>query len=274
MLKQRVLTALVLIPLTVWAIFGLDTPFLSIILAVLVLAGAWEWTRLVPLTTRFAEVVFLALLASGLLAVWLLLTVRGTVLPVLLIALLWWIGAVIWITCYRGKQNERNAHWIVTYLAGFLTLTPAWIALVALHSLPNGSWLLLYVLVLMWVADSGAYFAGRLWGKTKLAPHVSPGKTWEGVGGGVAFTAIYAAVSGYLFGFMNYLLGLFVIVSMTAVAFSIVGDLLESLLKREQGLKDSGTLLPGHGGVLDRVDSVTAGAPVFLLGFSLLEWVA
>ncbi len=274
MLKQRVLTALVLIPLTVWAIFGLDTPFLSIILAILVLAGAWEWTRLVPLATNFPRAVFLALMAVGLLATWLLLTSRGTVFPVLLVALLWWIGALFWITRYPGERSGHSSNRTVNLAAGFLTLVPAWIALVAIHALPNGSWMLLFVLVLMWVADSGAYFAGRQWGRHKLAPRVSPGKTWEGVAGGVVFTALYATLSGYYLGFLNYQLGLFVIVSMVAVAFSVVGDLLESLLKREQGLKDSGTLLPGHGGVLDRVDSVTAGAPIFLLGFSVMELMA
>lgn len=276
MLKQRVLTALILIPLVVWAIFGLSTPVLSLLLAVLVLMGAWEWTRFVPLESQPFRVVFLLILGLCLVGTWLLFMRRGTLFPVLLLALVWWCVAFVWVLRYRGESaSSTNTARFARGIAGFLTLVPAWGALVGLHSSPvQGSWLLLFVLVLMWVADSGAYFAGRSFGKTKLAPHVSPGKTWEGVAGGVVATGIYATVAGYYFGFQNSRLVLFVIVAMVAVVFSVLGDLLESLLKRGQGLKDSGTLLPGHGGVLDRVDSVTAGAPVFLLGYSLLEWFA
>ena len=272
MLKQRVLTALVLIPLTVWAIFGLGTIYLGLVFALLVLMGAREWAQLIPLSRTLSQAVFVAAVAFFQALTWLLLVQWGTVFPVLVLALLWWMVAVYWIGCYRGESKHSKS---AKTVAGLLTLVPAWISLVGLHSISDrGSWVLLYVLVLMWVADSGAYFAGRQWGKRKLAPYVSPGKSWEGVAGGVAATTLYAAIAGYYFGFQNSQLVLFVIVSIVTVAFSIAGDLLESLLKREQGVKDSGTLLPGHGGVLDRVDSITAGGPVFLLGYSILGWTA
>lgn len=270
MLKQRVLTALVLIPLTVWAIFGLHTQYLGAVFAILVLMGSWEWTRLVPLANPLSRVVYLASIAVFLIGAWILLTQRGTVVPLLGAALIWWIVATIWVARYRGEGAGGQPFKVI---AGWLTLVPAWSALVGLHALPvRGPSILLFVLVLLWVADSGAYFSGRLWGKHKLAPHVSPGKTWEGVAGGVVAAGIYAAAGAYFFEFKNYELVLFVIISVITVGFSIVGDLLESLLKRQKGVKDSGALLPGHGGVLDRVDSVTAGAPVFLLGYSVVEW--
>ena len=146
-----------------------------------------------------------------------------------------------------------------------------WLALVVLHSRPDqGPHWVLYLLVLVWVADSGAFFAGRQFGRTRLAPKVSPGKTWEGVLGGLTACALFA------FGYAHYLelqgavLTGFVLVSLVTVLFSVAGDLLESLLKRQRGVKDSGTLIPGHGGILDRIDSLFAAAPVFLLG---LRWI-
>ncbi|GAB4359468.1 MAG: phosphatidate cytidylyltransferase [Gammaproteobacteria bacterium] len=276
MLKQRVLTALVLIPLVVWAIFGLPTPILAFLFAVLVLLGGWEWTRLIPVKTLGVRIAYLLFLILALYGAWLVLDQQEVLVAMLLVAAVWWIFALGWVANFRGERGANSTRRLYARaIAGYLTLVPSWTALMGLHVQPGyGAWLLLYVLVLMWVADSGAYFAGRSLGRHKLAPKVSPGKTWEGVAGGLVATAIYASLFGYFFGYQGPVLSLFAAVSVVAVAFSVVGDLFESLLKRQQGVKDSGTLLPGHGGVLDRIDSVTAGAPLFLLGLHVIGWPA
>jgi phosphatidate cytidylyltransferase len=156
-------------------------------------------------------------------------------------------------------------------LAGVLALVPAWLALVRLRYLPHGADWVLFTLLLVWSADIGAYFAGHRFGRVRLAPEVSPGKTWEGVLGGCALSAIVAVAGSAWFALPLYS---FVPLCLAAVAFSIVGDLTESLLKRFAGVKDSGTLFPGHGGVMDRIDSVTGAAPVLFFGLIMLGVIA
>ncbi len=276
MLKHRVITALILIPLVVWAIFGLPTLYLAWILAALVMLGTWEWTRLIPLRSTAARSVYLLLMAAALYLTGELIVRQGTLTVVLIVAVVWWLIATAWVVTYRPGAGHGGL-WprAAKAVGGFLTLVPAWGALVGIHGDAGfGPWVLLFTMVLMWVADSGAYFSGRRWGRRKLAPRVSPGKSWEGVAGAMAASAVYSALAGSALGYAGLRLSAFVALALITVAFSIVGDLWESLLKRDQGVKDSGTLLPGHGGVLDRVDSLTAGAPVFLTGLLLLERVA
>jgi phosphatidate cytidylyltransferase len=179
---------------------------------------------------------------------------------VLGIAVLWWIVALVWVVRFAGRVSGLSAG-----LAGVLVLVPAWLALVQLHEISRQLVLLLILLVV--AADVGAYFGGRTFGKHKLAPTVSPGKTWEGVAGGLVAALLMATAGVYWLNLNAWpFLGL-----VAAVVFaSIVGDLTESMFKRHAGLKDSGSLLPGHGGVMDRVDSVTAAAPFFLLGLERL----
>lgn len=273
MLKQRIITALILIPITIWAIFGLPNIYLAWVLGLLVMMGAWEWTRMIPLRTTVMRLVYLALIGTALIATGMYIFRTGALAWILIVALVWWLIALFWVFTYRSPTEEIDRFRAIKFVAGFLTLVPAWSALVAIHAdQARGPWMLLFVMVLMWVADSGAYFAGRKWGLHKLAPRVSPGKTWEGVAGALVASTLYSSASGWQFGFNDYRLGAFVLLCTVVVAFSILGDLWESLLKRDQGLKDSGTLLPGHGGVLDRIDSLTSGAPLFLLGLLLLEW--
>ncbi|MNH04774.1 Phosphatidate cytidylyltransferase [compost metagenome] len=157
-------------------------------------------------------------------------------------------------------------------LIGLLVLLPAWQGLVLLKHWPLGNWLILSVMVLVWAADIGAYFSGRAFGKRKLAPQVSPGKSWEGVYGGLAVSLLITLGVGISrdWGFGQILLGL--LGAALLVMSSVVGDLTESMFKRRSGIKDSSNLLPGHGGVLDRIDSLTAAIPIFAVLLWAAEW--
>ena len=179
--------------------------------------------------------------------------------PVMLGAVVWWFVAFVWILVAPDRVNPLTAA-----LAGVLALVPCWLALVyfATRTTPHAGWVL-FTLALVWAADTGAYFAGRFLGKVPLAPRVSPKKTWEGVIGGLIVSAAVAAVGGSWLGASGFE---FISLCVAVAAISVVGDLAESMLKRAAGLKDSGSIFPGHGGVLDRIDSVTAAAPTLALG--------
>jgi phosphatidate cytidylyltransferase len=260
MLRQRVITALILAPLVLLAILAVPHVVTVAVLALLVLAGAWEWSAFTGFTRRSARVGYVTLVFACLVVAWYVGADHGSLDPLLYAALLWWLFALVWIAAAPGQVNGPAAA-----VAGLLVLVPAWLALVRLHA--AGPQLMLFLLLLVVAADIGAYFAGRRFGRHKLAPKVSPGKTWEGVGGGLLAAVIMAAVGVWWF---HMSVGPFLALCVMVVFASIVGDLTESLFKRHVGLKDSGSLLPGHGGVLDRVDSVTAAAPVFIIGLERL----
>ena len=180
---------------------------------------------------------------------------------VLAVAVVWWVIALVWIAFAPQRVTP-----LLAGLAGLLALVPAWLALVRLRFDLGAQWIV-FTFLLVIAADIGAFFAGRRFGRLRLAPTVSPGKTWEGVLGGIAGGAILAICGSVWFAVPAYA---FVPLCLAVVAFSIVGDLTESLLKRFAGLKDSGTLFPGHGGVMDRIDSVTGAAPVLLFGLTVM----
>jgi phosphatidate cytidylyltransferase len=259
MLRQRILTALVLAPLVLLTILWLPHTAAAVVFALLVLAGAWEWSAFPGFTRHSARLGYVALVAACLALVWLAQR-NGAIDGLLYSAALWWMLAIVWIVVLPTRIAPLSAAF-----AGLLVLLPAWLALTELHAV--GRELLLFLLLLVVAADVGAYFAGRQFGKHKLAPRVSPGKTWEGVIGGLVAAAILALVGVWWFEMEAMT---FVLLCAIVVIASIVGDLTESMFKRHAGLKDSGNLLPGHGGVLDRVDSVTAAAPIFLLGLERL----
>ena len=270
MLRQRILTALVLIPAVILAVLWLPTGPFAGLLAVLVLMGAWEWSNLVGLRANLARVQYVALVAM---VMWMAWWWQGQPVArvILLLGFTGWLLALVWIS--RPDFARDNSP--LKAVAGFLVLVPAWLGLVLLHARPDiGPALVLFLMVLIWVADSGAYFAGRRWGRVKLAPRVSPGKTWEGVYGALAACALVALLGAWWMGGTPRQTVSFLLICLVTILFSIAGDLLESLMKRQRGIKDSGQLLPGHGGVLDRVDSLTAAAPVFVLGLYWTElWV-
>lgn len=264
MLRQRVITALVLAPLVFLVVFWLPHAATMAVFAALVVVAAWEWSAFPGFRQQSAKLAYVAIICVVLAAAWAFGIERAELDSVMYAALLWWALASVWIATAPARVNRLTAA-----VAGFLVLIPAWVALVRLHS--RGPELLLFLLLLVVTADVGAYFAGRQFGRKKLAPRVSPGKTWEGVFGGVAAAVLMAAIGAW---WLNLSAAPFLALCLIVVVASIVGDLTESLFKRHAGLKDSGSLLPGHGGLLDRVDSVTAAAPVFLVGlerFGLLR---
>jgi phosphatidate cytidylyltransferase len=266
-LRVRVITAAVLVASLLVVLFALPSAATLVLLTAVVLAGAWEWSGFLRTDSRLRRALFVALIAVLLPLAWRV-TTGGSGRRVLLLgASFWWLCAFAWLSIAPQRVRPWSAA-----LAGTCVLVPMWIALLRLRLVePHGSALTLFALVLVWAADSGAYFAGRSFGRVKLAPRVSPGKTWEGVLGGMMLSALVAA--GGVFA-LHVPAVPFVLVSIAAVAFSVVGDLTESMFKRYAGLKDSGWLIPGHGGVLDRIDSVTASAPVFLFGLLLTGVVA
>jgi len=274
MLKQRILTAIVLLPLFVWAVLFMPAKGFAVLLALFVALGAWEWSAMMPLQSNRWRLMYCTLLMVCLAATaYLLGTHSEYLIGLLWVAAVWWIVALLLVL----RFPQSTAWWgalPIKAASGFLVLIPCWIALVYLkvHGGAAGYWLLV-LFILIWSADSGAYFSGRRFGKNKLAPSVSPGKSWEGVIGGALAAAVAVlialnATERAVIGNDQYFsLGVLVVLT---VAFSVLGDLFESMAKRIVGLKDSGKLLPGHGGVLDRIDSVTAAAPIFALGLIII----
>jgi len=278
MLRQRILTALVLFSFTIWALFFWPQPAFAAFLGVFILVGAWEWTALCGLQKQSERLLYVVLIgASGgaLAATPSLLAKASLMQPLLTVAMLWWLWAFIEVINYQDARQGFLASMTGKLMSGFFILLPAWLVPLMLRDLPQGAlpdgrWLTLYLLMIVWFADSGAYFAGHRWGKTKLAPHVSPGKTWEGVAGGLAAVLVLALTVGAMgWGFAGQELAIWVALSLAAAFVSVFGDLFESRAKRAAGVKDSGTIFPGHGGVLDRIDAFTAAAPMFALAWLL-----
>lgn len=273
MLFQRVITALILVPLVIAGVLYLSTLSLSLLLALVVLMGGLEWTRLAALDSWSEKLLFLFVLAASMAGLGLSVhTFPNWVFPITLFSTLFWVMVTVSLIRYHPSEVATVSGRFWKSILGFLVLVPAWLSLQVTHGLyQDGPYLVLYLLVLIWVADSCAYFSGRRWGRVKLAPQISPGKTREGVYGALAGAVVCGAL---LYGLRpeSASLPLLIFFSVIVALVSVVGDLFESLLKREAGLKDSGDLLPGHGGMLDRIDSLTAAAPVFLFGLLLLEF--
>lgn len=264
MLRTRVLTALALLGILLGALYIAPPRSGLALFSLLLLVGAYEWAPFFGWTSTAARLAYCLLIASVCAVCWF----RADLAPwraVLTVGVAWWIVATLWVTLSPSRVPR-----LATAAAGLLVLVPTWVALT--HLLTNaGSNYVLFLLLLVWAADVGAYFAGRRYGRHALAPIVSPKKTWEGALGGVVAALLVAGLGVARF----QLPGLaFLLLALLTVALSIVGDLTESLFKRNSGVKDSGAILPGHGGVLDRIDSVTAAAPVFALGLGMLGVVS
>ena len=270
MLKQRVITAVILAIVVVGTILGLDTPYVTALFAFVLLVSMQEYINLT--LTKLGLLQFL----SGVIVV-ALFYLSLPHIDLQYMFYLSFLGLILWflILLYLF-QYQYSGQWSIAmrvFVCAFSTVL-IWICihgLVFIHQhFAQGGWILMYVLTLVWVADIGAYFSGKRFGKNKLAPGISPGKTREGVAGGLVLnglwiTLVYALSGGWG---MEYLP--FLALGLITAAISVVGDLYESILKREADMKDSGKILPGHGGVLDRIDSVIAATPVYLSGLYVL----
>lgn len=270
MFKQRLITAAILGMAAAWGALMLDSVWFGVGLLLFVLLGAWEWSGLSGLSTPWSRLGYCALVVGLIGAVWPLLGSSVLLWLTLAAAFVFWCYGLLWLRRYSAAAPRRDP-FLSWALAGLMVLVVPWMALMVLHRSPAlGPVYVLFLFALVWIADSGAFLAGRRWGRRKLAPRISPGKTWAGVYGALAASLAFALGGAALLGFGPTHWPLFVLVCLATVGFSIVGDLLESMLKRQRGAKDSGNLLPGHGGILDRVDSLTAAAPVFLFGLQFL----
>jgi len=267
-LRQRVLTAMVLVAVLLGVMLGLPPIATIWLITVLVLIGAWEWAAFIGNGSAPARAAFTVVVAGLLIgSLYLYSTSPDFVRVAMTLAMLWWAAAFLWICLAPTQVNPVSAA-----IAGVLALVPCWLALVYITFTTNSTYWVLFTLALVWAADTGAFFAGRWLGRMPLAPRVSPKKTWEGVFGGMLASALVAWLAArYLF---EVEVWPFVVTCVAVAALSIVGDLTESMLKRAVGLKDSGTVFPGHGGMLDRIDSVTAAAPALvfaLIGLKVIQ---
>jgi phosphatidate cytidylyltransferase len=272
MLKQRILTAVILGPLILWSVVVFSHRALAIEIGLILAIAAWEWARLSGVNYQPARVAYSVFMALAMLALTLLMHTHSEFLQTILwIVALWWLIALI-IIVVENKHPQKHEtittnQLVVNLLTGMVILSGAYVAIVGLHQAPQyGYVFILILLAFIWLADSAAYFSGKAFGKHKLAVNVSPGKTWEGVMGALVATVVAAFIISYVMQYNASKSALFVLIAVITVCISIVGDLLESLFKRRVGVKDSSQLLPGHGGILDRIDSLVAAAPVFLLG--------
>lgn len=271
MLKYRLLTAFLMGPLILWAIYALPENFFAVFSLILVSLGAWEWSAFAGWVKPVQRGFFFA---TNVLLFVVVLLLQNTELNLVIISasLLWWLICIPLLLSFPFQKNNFLQTQVVKSLVGTILLLATLVSMVLIRNNPDyGPAFVLYLVLMIWFADSGAYFAGRALGKNKLIPNVSPGKTWEGVAGAVVVTLIVAIVSIGLLDIPSTHSFMFVFVTFVTVIYSIVGDLSESMFKRMASIKDSGGLLPGHGGILDRIDSLMSGLPVFFAGLWLME---
>jgi len=293
MILQRVITAVVLLPLVILAIFKLTIEAFALVIGAIICISLWEWSGFLTKNIAYRAIY----VVTSVVLMWL---IQQNALPMdywhgfaspesilewfnpkqliqfnLLLSAIWWLIALILLFIYPRVSQSLVKQPIIMIVIGWLMLIPTWVAVVGIRSMGisfdhnHGAELLLFVLIIIWAADTGAYFAGKTFGKHKLAAKVSPKKTWEGVFGGLALSAVVVFFGIDLLHFESEQLVPLICLTVIIVIFSVVGDLTESIFKRLTDTKDSGTLLPGHGGFLDRIDGITAALPLALLGFSL-----
>lgn len=288
MLKQRVITASILAPLAAFAILTLPHLYFSIIWALILLAGAWEWANLASIKTTVVKILFLIAMVIPMvfLNFWTqflevlaqltnwpeIRTYSGFIELLIIPPVLFWIWMMLKIRkAPEDLLNKQLSSLKKLMLGGFIFLS-AWLFLSRLMVLEEPA-MTLYFFILIWSADIGAYFTGKKFGQTKLAVEISPGKTLEGLYGALASAIVVGLCFTLYFGFSMMSIMDFLMLSVITVLISIYGDLFFSVAKRIRGVKDSGRLLPGHGGILDRLDSVIAAVPVFYAGVWFIRWM-
>jgi len=267
MLIKRLLTAVVLIPLAILATLKFDSSEFALAIMPVLVISSWEYSRLIKINHWLTKTLYIVVLTT---TAYYLNQMSALLMPILIVTLLWWLINLFWIINFHRYTRSWYNYPATRIINGFLFFIPLLVALTALHQIDR--MLVLLLLALVWAADTGAYLVGRKIGKNKLLPNVSPGKTVEGAAGGILFSFGTMLIYVYL-GHENADFTLYFfygVLSLIAALSSILGDLFESLHKRVAGFKDSGILLPGHGGFFDRIDSLTASAPIFLLAYSFL----
>lgn len=263
MLKYRLITSLILVPLILAILFYAGPWFLLGIVFIILMMCGWEWTRLIVIKQMFYRILFILLLTLSFWAssqwynYW------------LAAGLCMWFIILFAVLSYPSSENIWGKKSVVS-ISGLILLPLFVQSLIGLYQLPEGKWLVLYLLLLIWAADIGAYFAGKQWGRHKLIPRVSPGKSWEGVLGGLSLVVL-VSLCGY-FWLKPEPVWLWIVLALAIAWVSILGDLFISMLKRRCQLKDTGALLPGHGGILDRLDSLIAALPFFYFGLTLFSF--
>lgn len=288
MLKQRILTAVILAPAAIAAIFYLPLQQFAGLLLAIMCIGAWEWGPLMGFINKSRRLLFVLtnILLIG--AIWYYLppdqvwlddkNLQPAVIYLLWLSVAWWTLSAVLTFLYPRCSKFWSSHRSVRGIFGWLTLVPTWLAFVVIRGSEypldtyHGAQLLMFLFLMVWGADIGAYFVGKAIGKRKLMPNVSPGKTIEGFLGGVAFACILVSTAGYIMNWHWQQFTVILLVTAGITTVSVLGDLNESMFKRQAGIKDSGNILPGHGGILDRIDSLTATAPIFALCYVLIGW--
>jgi phosphatidate cytidylyltransferase len=267
-LKSRILTAIVL--MLIVALFLLQPYYLVFFIGSLCLLGiaAWEWSRFILPNSRAMTIFYpiITLCFAGF----------SYFLPmawILLMGFVWWLVAIVLIFRFPKEEVLWHRYVILRCVIGWLILIPFFVAINFARLQPNYLFLMMYILFMVWSADTGAYFAGKKFGRRKLASRVSPKKTWEGFFGGVLLCLLCMGLFGLFSGNTLFFEPQFMGLSFLMIVFSVVGDLTESIFKRFARVKDSSHLLPGHGGVLDRIDSLTAAFPIFMLGLWIMQWI-
>lgn len=286
MLLQRIITALILVPLVVLAVFQLPSEYFSLLVALVMLIAAWEWTNLIGINSPLKRGLFLFALILPML--WLhfwtqFLELAAQVLDwpdirdysgilewLVIPPVLFWILSMILIRNTPAAILKLEIKTRYKALIGWMILLAGWMFLTRLRAF-YGTELVLYFLILIWAADIAAYFVGKKFGKTKLSPDISPGKTVQGMYGALIAGVVCAAVLSLIYGFPWMVASDFTLLSILTVLISIYGDLFFSVVKRQRGVKDTGAILPGHGGILDRIDSLIAATPFFYAGIYLIH---
>ncbi len=288
MLKQRIITALILAPAAILAIFYLPLAYFATLFMVVIGIGAWEWGPLMGFDSKTRRIGFVVTTFILIGSIWILLSPSDLwlnskelhlyALVLLWIAVAWWLLSAFLMVSYPNSSSFWSRHRSVRGVFGWLTLVPTWLAFMVIRSNDyqadsyHGAQLLMFLFLMVWSADVGAYFVGKAIGKNKLMPDVSPSKTFEGFLGGVVFACLLVAIAAYILDWASEQVITALLVTVLITTVSVLGDLNESMFKRQAGVKDSGSILPGHGGILDRIDSLTATAPIFALCYVLFGW--
>ncbi len=270
MLKTRILTALGIVLVAILVLFVIPPEAFRLFMAVLLLVGSWEFSRLAALNTVVRGLLLAVQTILLSLALYHWDALAPVTLPLLSAACLSWCLMLLRLISFHSGANPGLNYRMLSFFSALAAISFAWYALCWLRGQAAGEWLVLLLLFIIWAADVGAFFVGRLWGRHKLAPSISPGKTREGLLGGVVLTLLVAQLLAYLTGLSAVPSWTLLTIALVTALVSAAGDLFISIHKRTSGVKDSGQIFPGHGGVLDRFDSLLAGAPFFALGILLL----